>query len=282
MLINFPFFVYYIYIIKKGKNIFFANQVVLIIILCIILCVILLVIFIVIISKEEIKMNKIIGVINVKGGVKKSTVAVHLSKYFATKCETLLVDGDKQGTSSTWAEWRKNTINALQGEKRWVAPVTVSLQNKQITNELPSLARNYKYTVIDVGGKDNYGVRCALTESNYVIVPVGISGFDSTAMTEMVELIDAAKTFNQSLKVKCYFTGIDNRLRDVDRLRTLEFLSENNLDIFTNQMSSRIAYVRSTDLGLTVDEMLTKKDRDTIAINEMNDFYKEVEEFIEE
>lgn len=228
-------------------------------------------------------MNKIIGIINVKGGVKKSTVAVHLSKYFSTKSETLLVDGDKQGTSLTWAEWRKNTISALKEDghnSSLSAPVTISLQNKQITNELPCLAKKYKYTIVDVGGKDNYGVRCALIESNYVIVPVGISGFDSTAMTEMIELIDAAKTFNKSLKVKCYLTGIDNRIRGSDRQRTLEFLNENNLEIFNNQMSSRIAYVRATDLGLTVDEMLTKKDRDIIAINEMNDFYKEVEEFI--
>lgn len=228
-------------------------------------------------------MNKIIGIINVKGGVKKSTVAVHLSKYFSTKSETLLVDGDKQGTSLTWAEWRKNTISTLQEEglnKITLAPVTISLQNKQISNELPSLAKKYKYTIVDVGGKDNYGVRCALIESNYVIVPVGISGFDSTAMTEMVELINAAKIFNKTLKVKCYLTGIDNRIRGSDRERTLEFLSENNLEIFKNQMSSRIAYVRATDLGLTVDEMITKKDQDTIAINEMNNFYKEVEEFI--
>lgn len=230
-------------------------------------------------------MNKIIGIINVKGGVKKSTLAVHLSKHFATKDETLLVDGDKQGTSLTWSEWRKNAINELEKGKNKTTlhtPVTISLQNKQITNELPSLSKKYKYTIIDVGGKDNFGVRCALLESHYVIIPVGISGFDSTAMTEMVELIDSAKTFNQSLKVKCYLTGIDKRIRESDKLRTLDFLSENKLEIFNNQMSSRIAYVRATDFGLTVDEMITKKDRDEIAINEMNAFYKELEEFIED
>lgn len=228
-------------------------------------------------------MNKIIGIINVKGGVKKSTLAVHLSKYFATKDETLLVDGDKQGTSLTWSEWRKNAINELEKAKSKITlytPVTISLQNKQISNELPSLSKNYKFTIIDVGGKDNYGVRCALLESHYVIIPVGISGFDSTAMTEMVELIDSAKAFNQSLKVRCYLTGIDNRIRESDKLRTLDFLKENNLEIFNSQMTSRISYVRATDLGLTVDEMITKKERDETAINEMKALYKEVEEFI--
>ncbi len=220
----------------------------------------------------------IIGIINVKGGVKKSTTAVHLSKYFSTKSETLLVDGDKQGTSTTWAEWRRKTIEILN--KKLCTPTTISLINKQISNELPLLSNKYKYTIIDVGGKDNPGVRCALLESDYVIIPVGISGFDSTAMTEMIELIDVAKTFNPTLKVKCYLTGIDNRIREADKLRTLDFLSENKLEIFNNKMSSRIAYVRATDLGLTVDEMLTKRDKDLVAIKEMDNFYKEVEEFI--
>ena len=47
---------------------------------------------------------KIITITGYKGGVGKSTVAVHLAAFFSKKGKTVLVDGDPNRTSVAWAE----------------------------------------------------------------------------------------------------------------------------------------------------------------------------------
>lgn len=46
---------------------------------------------------------KILTVTGYKGGVGKSTTAIHLAAFFAEKGETLLIDGDPNRTSVKWA-----------------------------------------------------------------------------------------------------------------------------------------------------------------------------------
>jgi chromosome partitioning protein len=46
---------------------------------------------------------KILTITGYKGGVGKSTTAVHLAAFFAQKGETLLIDGDPNRTSVKWA-----------------------------------------------------------------------------------------------------------------------------------------------------------------------------------
>ena len=48
-------------------------------------------------------MLKIITVTGYKGGVGKSTTAIHLAAYFSEKGKTVLVDGDANRTALTWA-----------------------------------------------------------------------------------------------------------------------------------------------------------------------------------
>lgn len=48
-------------------------------------------------------MLKIITVTGYKGGVGKSTTAIHLAAYFSTRGKTVLVDGDLNRTAVTWA-----------------------------------------------------------------------------------------------------------------------------------------------------------------------------------
>lgn len=47
---------------------------------------------------------KIITITGYKGGVGKSTTAIHLATYFSEKGETVLVDGDPNRTAIAWSE----------------------------------------------------------------------------------------------------------------------------------------------------------------------------------
>ena len=50
----------------------------------------------------------IYAVVNTKGGVGKTTIAVHLATMLARLGKTLLIDGDPQASSASWAAWRRD------------------------------------------------------------------------------------------------------------------------------------------------------------------------------
>jgi chromosome partitioning protein len=47
---------------------------------------------------------RIVTVTGFKGGVGKSTTAIHLAAYFSALGQTLLVDGDPNHTAVAWAQ----------------------------------------------------------------------------------------------------------------------------------------------------------------------------------
>jgi cellulose biosynthesis protein BcsQ len=47
------------------------------------------------------------ALVNSKGGVSKTTTAVHLATTLARETSTLLIDGDPQASAATWAYWRR-------------------------------------------------------------------------------------------------------------------------------------------------------------------------------
>jgi chromosome partitioning protein len=48
-------------------------------------------------------------VVNAKGGVGKTTIAIHLARYFSDRGRTLLIDLDPQGSSLAWASLSDHT-----------------------------------------------------------------------------------------------------------------------------------------------------------------------------
>ena len=82
----------------------------------------------------------IIGLLNQKGGVGKTTLSVHLAAAFAQMGKrTLMVDADPQGSALDWSASR--TTEPL-------FPV-IGLPKATIHRELKSLALDYDAVVID-------------------------------------------------------------------------------------------------------------------------------------
>lgn len=206
------------------------------------------------------------AVVNTKGGVGKTTTAVHLATHLAISSPTLLIDGDPQETAATWAAWRRDS-DASKDKK---SPTTICLRGKAIFDEGRVLSKSFSHTVVDAGGRDAPGLRNALLLSDLAIVPVGASGFDAAAMTDLLEVIDVSKNYNPDLRVKVLLTRIDPRTKDGKEM--LEFLVKNKLDVFNTRVCERVVFRRATSEGCTVEEI----GKDNQAVSEMAAFYREV------
>ena len=81
----------------------------------------------------------IIGVLNQKGGVGKTTVAVNVAAVLAQRSRVLMVDADPQGSALAWSAAREETP---------IFPV-VGLAKATLHRDMPELSKDYSHVVID-------------------------------------------------------------------------------------------------------------------------------------
>jgi chromosome partitioning protein len=205
----------------------------------------------------------IYAVVNTKGGVGKTTTAVHLATMLARTDRTLLIDGDPQASAASWAAWRREA-------QRDPSPTTTCLAGKAILSEGKTLSEGFAHTVVDAGGRDSVGLRSALLLARQAIVPVGASNLDAAAMTDLLEVIDMAKDYNSELQVRIYLTRIDSRTKDA--VEMLAFLHEQKLPVLSCRACERVAYRRAIGEGAIVQEL----GKDPSSSQEMEAFLAEV------
>jgi chromosome partitioning protein len=205
----------------------------------------------------------IYAVVNTKGGVGKTTTAVHLATMLARTDRTLLIDGDPQASAASWAAWRREA-------QRDPSPTTTCLSGKAILSEGKTLSEGFANTVVDAGGRDSVGLRSALLLARQAIVPVGASNLDAAAMTDLLEVIDMAKDYNSELQVRIFLTRIDSRTKDAAEM--LAFLHEQKLPVLSCRACERVAYRRAIGEGAIVQEL----GKDPTSSQEMEAFLAEV------
>lgn len=194
------------------------------------------------------------AIVNTKGGVGKTTVAVHLATMLARGGSVLLIDGDSQQSAASWAAWRREG-------RREPAPTTVSLNGKAILDEGRKVAIGFTHTVVDAGGRDAPGLRAALLLAERAIIPVGASSLDAAALDDLMEILTLSRDFNPELKAFLLLTRIDSRTRDAGEL--LDYLKDKDLPILQSRITERVAYRRAVGEGAIVQETHTDPQANT-------------------
>lgn len=186
----------------------------------------------------------IIGVLNQKGGVGKTTIAINLAATYAKAGKrVLLVDADPQGSSLQWS-------SARDGEPLFSV---VGMAKPTLHRDLPDIAKDYEMVIIDGAPRVNELGRAAILASDLVLIPVQPSPYDIWAAAETVSLIQEAQQFKPTLKSafvinrKIANTAIG---RDVgDALGQFE-----NVPVLPTALHQRVIYAESAGQGLAVIE----------------------------
>ena len=101
----------------------------------------------------------LISLLNQKGGVGKTTLAVHLAEVFSRLDKSvLLVDADPQGSALDWAANRPDNPPF---------PV-IGLPKPTLHRELPAIAKNHDFVLIDGPPRVNELARAAIMASDVV------------------------------------------------------------------------------------------------------------------
>ncbi len=122
----------------------------------------------------------IVALLNQKGGVGKTTIALHLAGEWAKRGQRVtVIDADPQGSALDWSQQRaRESLPRLFG--------VVGLARDTLHREAPEIARDVDHVIIDGPPRVAGLMRSALLAADLVLIPVQPSPFDGWASAEML------------------------------------------------------------------------------------------------
>lgn len=133
----------------------------------------------------------IVGLINQKGGVGKTTLATHLAGEWGTQGRRVVViDADPQGSAVDWSRARaKSGLPKLFD--------VISLTREAVH---PEYATANEHVIIDGPSRNTALARSTILASDLILIPVQPSSYDVWASAAIVSLISEARAFKPRLR----------------------------------------------------------------------------------
>ena len=185
----------------------------------------------------------IIGVLNQKGGVGKTTLSVNLAAQFARNgARVLLIDADPHGSALDWAAARQ--VDSLFS--------VIGLPRATIHKEISQVGQGYDVIFIDGPPRVTELARSAIMASDLILIPVQPSPYDIWAADEVVKLIREARIFKENIKSAFI---INRKIVNTAIGRDAETaLAAYETPIMSSTIGQRVIFAEAASQGLAVFE----------------------------
>lgn len=208
----------------------------------------------------------IISFLNQKGGVGKTTLSVNVAAALARRGErVLLIDADKQASTSTWASLRDD------------APFQViSMARSNMARDAIALAADYTHTIIDGPPHAEEIARSCIAASDFVALPIEPSGLSTWASDLTVKQVLEAREFKYSLK--CGFV-VSRKIGNTVLGREIRNMAADaGIPLLDTEIEQRVAFAESLTMGQTIFEWAAQ----SAAAKEIEKLTDEIERHVQE
>jgi chromosome partitioning protein len=183
----------------------------------------------------------IITTASFKGGVAKTTTAIHLAAYLQTKAKTLLIDGDPNRSATRWSE---------RGKERGGLPFQVVG-----VNQATKYSKGCDHFVIDTEARaDEEELKEIVDGCDLLVLPTTPDTLSLDVLIQTIELLQNLGT----KKYRILLTRVPPPpRREGEEAR--EFLLQAGLPVFKGKVREFVAFQKAANEGLIVNQISDRR-----------------------